>query len=282
MKKFSIYCLIFLLTGNLLFSQSYSEDIDQIINKAEEGNSYFQAVLGEMYRTGEGVEQNNELALKWLEMSFEQGNALAYYNLGIMYLNGQGVSSDREKAMEFLRHSYIGLIDMAEGSNPRAQAAIFILYYYGYGVEVDQEEGIKWLNKAAEKEFPRAMFSLARIYFHGFGVEIDYDVSRYWFEKLAETGDERAQYQLGIFYALGLGVEEDFDRAVDIFSEIQYSNEAFLGTEVEGDIIIEGLLPPKYSLTIEEGSCGETCIWSLDLKKNSILSNLAYKIKEVL
>ena len=47
-----------------------------------------------MYRTGQGVPQDYETAVKWYRLAAEQGDAIAQLNLGNAYARGQGVIQD--------------------------------------------------------------------------------------------------------------------------------------------------------------------------------------------
>ena len=58
---------------------------------ANRGNAFAQYNLGQMYRDGEGVPQNDKTAVKYYTLAAEQGDTLAQSNLGYMYDEGQGV-----------------------------------------------------------------------------------------------------------------------------------------------------------------------------------------------
>ncbi len=61
---------------------------------AEQGDARAQYNLGQMYREGQGVPQNDKTAMKWYTLAAEQGVARAQYNLGQMYYDGKGVLQD--------------------------------------------------------------------------------------------------------------------------------------------------------------------------------------------
>ena len=58
---------------------------------AEQGHATAQYNLGQMYRLGRGVPQDDAEAVKWYRLAAEQGDASAQNNLGGMYSNGNGV-----------------------------------------------------------------------------------------------------------------------------------------------------------------------------------------------
>jgi TPR repeat protein len=64
-----------------------------------QGFAAAQAVLGNMYRKGEGVEKDAVQALRWFRKAAEQGVAQAQYNLGVRYENGNGVEKDAVQAL---------------------------------------------------------------------------------------------------------------------------------------------------------------------------------------
>jgi TPR repeat protein len=56
---------------------------------AEQGNAVAQYNLGVMYTAGQGVAQDDRVAVKWFRLGAEQGNPDAQANLGFMYDSGQ-------------------------------------------------------------------------------------------------------------------------------------------------------------------------------------------------
>ncbi len=69
---------------------------------AEQGNASAQFNLGNMYRRGQGVKQDNFEAVKWYRKAAEQGNAKAQVLLGLAYLLGKGVQFNKSLAKEWL------------------------------------------------------------------------------------------------------------------------------------------------------------------------------------
>lgn len=66
--------------------------------EAEKGGPEIQALLGSMYRAGEGVPQDDEKAARWYRLAAEQGHAVSQYLLGDMHIEGKGVSKSYESA----------------------------------------------------------------------------------------------------------------------------------------------------------------------------------------
>ena len=68
---------------------------------ADQGDARAQAMLGAMYKYGEGVKKDYAQALIWLQKAADQGIASAQLNLGTMYADGEGVAKDLGKAIEW-------------------------------------------------------------------------------------------------------------------------------------------------------------------------------------
>ena len=71
-----------------------SEDYENALALAEQGDAFGQYYLGLMYDIGQGVPQDYKAAVKWYSLAAEQGHAFAQYNLGVSYTNGEGVIQD--------------------------------------------------------------------------------------------------------------------------------------------------------------------------------------------
>ena len=186
--------------------------------KAEQGDAWSQHNLGDMYRKGEGVPQDDVEAAKWYRKAAEQGHALAQYYLGEMYDDGRGVPQDDVETAKWFRKA-------AEQGIPPAQFFLGLMYYRGHGVLQDYVEAMKWFRKAAEQgtfrvdegsrayevrlEQDGAQYNLGLMYYRGHGVLQDYVEAMKWFRKAAEQGKAHAQWYLGEMYAKGEGVTQD-------------------------------------------------------------------------
>ena len=89
---------------------------------------------------------------------------------------------------------------------------------YNIGIEhynqQEYSEAIKWLKKAAEKDFAKAQCNLGDCYYFGYGVEQSYTEAVKWYKKAAEQEYAQAQYNLGDCYYFGYGVEQSYTEAV--------------------------------------------------------------------
>ena len=95
-----------------------------------------------------------------------------------------------------------------------AQYSLGYMYHYGYGVEKDYKEAVKWYRKAANQGHASGQYSLGYMYRNGYGVEKDYKEAVKWYRKAANQGHAYAQNGLGYMYRHGYGVEKDYKEAV--------------------------------------------------------------------
>ena len=87
-------------------------------------------MLGTMYNSGRGVQQDYKAAVKWYALAAGQGHADAQNNLGAMYYSGRGVPQDYKAAVKW--HTLA-----AEQGHATAQTNLGYLYAAGRGVTQD-------------------------------------------------------------------------------------------------------------------------------------------------
>ncbi len=144
-----------LLRGETFFDiKNYSEAMKYYRKAAEEGNADAMYKIGDMYRFGHGMERNKAESEKWYQSALncycketETGNADAMYKIGEMYRLGRGVKG-KTQSEEWYRRAFNAYNKDAENGNPGAMYQISKMYYYGYGVEKNDEEALRWEQKA--------------------------------------------------------------------------------------------------------------------------------------
>lgn len=141
---------------------------------AEQGDANAQFNLGLLYARGQGVKQDDGLALQWYHKAADQGLPEAQYNLGEMYFNGRGAFISRREAKLWWMRS-------AAKDYPPAQFNLGIVYLYGYGSAQDTRKGMRLVTSAAKAGYRPAQTALARIYAEGlFGIPASSEQSSYW------------------------------------------------------------------------------------------------------
>lgn len=112
---------------------------------ADKGDVEAQVALGDRYRFGDRVSQDDAKAARWYRLAADQGHAKAQFELGAMYYYGWGVSQDNAKAAQLYRLA-------AEQGNADAQLEIGLMYRYGEGVTKDYISAYAWLILAADRD----------------------------------------------------------------------------------------------------------------------------------
>jgi TPR repeat protein len=106
---------------------------------------------------------------------------------------------------------------LAEGDDPKAQAALAFLYFKGLGMARDGQRAAYWYRRAAEQGQPEAQFFLGTLYFLGNGVPQDYVRAHMWCEvALARGIPQGLDCRDAASRAMTPGqVREAFDRAAE-------------------------------------------------------------------
>lgn len=218
----------------------------QTITGATNGDAIDQVALGDMYRTGQCVQQDYQTAMDWYRKAADQGDSVGLRKVGVLYEHGEGVTQSYTTALEWYLRA-------AECGHPAAQLNIGILYRHGFGVTRDYAQAMAWFVKAADQGYAAAQNNIGLLYHHGQGVPQDYAQSLTWFHKAAdqryapaevnigisyrsgagvpqndllamvwllkgaEKGDKRGQYYLGVVYLHGEGITQDFGQALEWF-----------------------------------------------------------------
>lgn len=184
-----------------------SPDISQIQTKAELGDSAAQRLLGFAYRDGNGVSQNDALAVKWLRMAADQGDATAANDLGIMYSLGQGVERNKDEAFRLY-------LQAAKHGYAKAMFNVGASYYNGEGVATDDTASYAWFllaqeagDSSAEDAVRRseaekrvkdsdAFTHIAQMYEAGDQLPKDSSQALKWYRKAGDTGDAEAEVRV--------------------------------------------------------------------------------------
>lgn len=178
--------------------QTYGE----ILALAESGDARAQLSLGNLYRYGLGVPEDDAEAVKWFRKAAEQGNSQAQVNLAWLYGHGQGVPKDSAEAAKWYQMVY----DKGDAS---LQFSLGYTYVDGRSVPKDSAQAAKWFRRAADQGLDLAQFELARMYASGDGVPKDSSQAAKWYRKAADQGFEYAQLDLGSMYHNGDGVPQN-------------------------------------------------------------------------
>ena len=164
------------------------EEIELIKEAASKGGIKAQALLGNLYDQGNGVDMSDAKAVHWWKKSAQQGNPLAQYDLAIAYHEGKGgLKKSSKKAVEWFRKS-------AEQSEMRSQYNLGIAYYNGLGIKKDRAQAMQWFQKAAAQDNADAQYILAAGYKDGIGgLKQDEVLSYVWLSRAVKNGHKDAK-----------------------------------------------------------------------------------------
>jgi uncharacterized protein len=209
-------------------------EVDRTRWSARLGSSNAQRALGERLLSGDGVEQDVDEGIAWLEKSAEGGSVDAQLRLAEIY-DQRGQPGDPERVLHWFRaaaeagdargqirvaehllatggdqaEAYRLIESAAEAGNARAQLrqAARLAEQGGRDVEV-----VSLLRRSAEQGEAEAAWKLAVIGMAQRGGIDDTETLR-WLQQAAETGEPGAQHALGSRYAAGAGAEQDHVKA---------------------------------------------------------------------
>lgn len=216
------------------FNGNYEESIPRYELLAEQEYIAAYNGLGSAYLDGNGVPQDDNLALEWYMRAAEAGNSTGQFNTGVMYQNGTGVEKDYAVALGWYELA-------AEQDNGDAVSSIGYLYKKGWGVEQNDSESMRWYERGAELNDAHSFYNLASNYYEGEIVEHDIPLAISYFEATLDyaqpgTGDDEiirfAGRRLGDIYRTGEEVEADDDLAT-VYYQIAANS---------GDIYSQGAL----------------------------------------
>ncbi len=112
---------------------------------------------------------NQEKAIKMARSAAEQGNAEAQVLLGNLIFD-----ENKEEAQQLWQSA-------AEQGNLDGKFHSGLMAYFGK----DYEEALGWIKPAAEEGHAGAQYLLSEFYQNGYGVPVDFDTAVYWLEKSA-------------------------------------------------------------------------------------------------
>lgn len=139
-------------------------EIEQLINKAESGDTQAMFALAQRYRDGDGVTQDYTQFLQWLmELRMRLGFSAKI----------KALLSFKERSENELHNFVAWLQESADSGHSMHMNFLAVLYRAGIGVEKDLKQWIGWLQKAIAAGDAESMSDLAWAYYDGIGVERD-------------------------------------------------------------------------------------------------------------
>lgn len=123
--------------------------IKQVTSDAENGDTYSQVTLGDMYYYGDSVTQDYDTAMLWYERAASHGSAEACNKLGLcLYLGLGSHKSQQDAAYWFEKGAQLGHADACYN--------YAVCLQKGVGTSQNKRAAISYLKKAAELGHLRA------------------------------------------------------------------------------------------------------------------------------
>ena len=163
--------------------RSDAEELARIRRHVENEVPEAISLLANCYERGRlGLVKNEKKAAKIYKRGVELGNVSSMVQLGTAYAHGAGVKEeDKEKAMKLWRMA-------ADRGSAMAQAKVSSLV-----IESDPKEAVRWMTLSAQQGFTAAESLLGHWRLYGMvGVEMDIEEGKRWLARAAAKGHERS------------------------------------------------------------------------------------------
>ena len=152
--------LIYLFVSALLLASCAtappSPEIQELIQKAEAGDTESQFKLGGLYDFGHGVPRSGKDTEKWYRLAAEAGHSEAQNSMGSIY-----------QAEERYGEALVWYEKSAAQNNELATNNLAYLYDLGLGVSQDRQKAHELYLKSANLGEPQAMHNLGQMYGSG-------------------------------------------------------------------------------------------------------------------
>ncbi|MCC5833297.1 MAG: sel1 repeat family protein [Opitutales bacterium] len=188
---------------------------------------------------GDGEYGYSEKARHYLEMAAENGHVDAMFWLGSLLLSMDREDRDLMASYKWIRRAAEGghrharhfFTDFSEGERVGAHRSLFNAFYRATVLDEPEamveignyylwnqyspsiEEGLHWLERAAEQHYFPAFHAIAGLYVRGTRVERDPLRALRWLEAAAELGDGESSFVIANQYLAGTHLPRDTDRA---------------------------------------------------------------------
>jgi TPR repeat protein len=186
-----------------MLDESPARAAQAILIAAREGVLDAQALLGQILLDGQGIAQDQPLAVHWFDIAARQGHLMARNMLGRCHEHGWGCAADASVAARHYRVAAEAGLDWAMYNYANLLAT-------GRGVIEDQLQALSLYRQAAELGHAKSMNLLGRYLEEGRVCLADPQAARDWYRRSALGGDFRGQFS----YAAVLADEGNIDEAL--------------------------------------------------------------------
>jgi TPR repeat protein len=186
-----------------MLDESPARAAQAILIAAGENVLEAQALLGQILLDGQGIAQDQPLAVRWFEIAAQRGHLMARNMLGRCHEHGWGCVADASVAARHYRVAVDGGLDWAMYNYANLLAT-------GRGVSEDQVQALNLYRRAADLGHAKSMNLLGRYLEEGRVCPADPNAARDWYRRSALGGDFRGQFS----HAAVLAGEGSIDEAL--------------------------------------------------------------------
>ncbi|VVO47253.1 tetratricopeptide repeat protein [Pseudomonas fluorescens] len=177
-----------------MLEESPARAAQAILMAAREDVLDAQALLGQILLDGQGIAQDQPLAVRWFDIAARRGHLMARNMLGRCHEHGWGCPADAAIAAVHYRQA-------AEAGLDWAMYNFANLLATGRGVVEDQLQALNLYRRAAELGHAKSMNLLGRYLEEGQVCPKDLKAAHDWYRRSAEGGDFRGQFSFAAVLA---------------------------------------------------------------------------------
>ncbi len=197
----------------LRIENRFEEAVELYQKAANEGDAYAKWRLSEAYSNGDGVEYNEEKALKLIKESSKEGCDEATCDLALAYIWGNfGLNINYERGKNIMDKL------VKKTDNAYVQSIYAGLVFWGTGpYKEDKEKAVTILSTIKDKEDPEYLFYMGSIYLTGTNkIDIDTKKAINFYTKAFKNGDRRSSSILASIYGFGHGeIKRDISKQIE-------------------------------------------------------------------
>ncbi len=148
----------------------------------------------------------------------DSGNTSAQFYAGLIYLDDYKIGFQLGLPQNIDNGlKYLELA--ANGGHTQAQQVLGEMYWYGDLVAKDVDRGFKYFEDAAATGDAENEMYVGAMYYELGRSAADYEKAFKWLNQAAQKGHRRAQFYLGQMYSFGKGVPKDEKKAEELFQQ---------------------------------------------------------------
>ncbi len=180
-------------------------------------------------------------AMRWCEKGVQDKVSVCIVELGLTYLYGnRGVGQDEARALGYFKMA-------ADMGDEYGAYNIGRCYYNGWGCEKDYHEAFAWFERADKGGHPTSKSFLAQCYFWGRGTELNYEKAVGLINQLIWKKANYPKELLGYCCLYGKGTGVDTIRGKRLLEEAAHENNGmawkFLGDMYDGGVGVPENVP---------------------------------------